>query len=384
MIRTNTTFKLLQAITAVVTLAIILWFTGVPFFRTAEAANVISFSNTLSDSEPAAVANHTLSFVTPNGLDAGQIITIDFGASFSGVGSLDALDVDLNVNGAEESLIDGAASGADWGVTAAGTLLEIESGTDVIADNATVTIEVGNHASTGGAGFNQLINPAVGSYEITVSLSGSDNGTTEVAIVNVVTVTAVVETVFNFTVEGVDAGLSINEDTTTSTTTPTSIPFGVLEADTPSTAAQDLLVETNAANGFVVTVQTDQQLTSATGADIDGFTSGTYLTVPLVWESSVVSLGNENTYGHWGITTDDDSLTPSLTDEFGVGDVEAYSKYVSASTTPVEIFRNDGPTNETLQGIGTTRVGYTVEITGLQEAGDDYTATLTYVATPVF
>ena len=352
-------------------------------FRTAEAANVISFSNTLSDSEPLMASNHTLSFVTPNGLNAGEIITIDFGTtSFSGIGSLDALDIDLNVNGAEESLIDGAASGADWGVTAAGTLVEIESGTDVIADNATVTIEIGNHASTGGAGSNQISNPTAGSYEITIQLGAGDTGSTKVAIVDVVTVTAVVETVFNFTVLGVTSGLDVNQDTVTSTSTPTTIPFGVLVADTPKTAAQDLQVETNAANGFVVTVQTDQQLTSATGADIDGFRNGTYDSTPTPWEAPTVALGNENTYGHWGITSDDDTVTPGLTDEFDVAG--AGRAYVSASTTPVEIFRNDGPTNETVQGVGTTRVGYTVEITGLQEAGDDYTATLTYVATPVF
>ncbi len=383
MIRTNTTFKLLQAITAVVTLAIVLWFAGVPLFRTAEAANVISFSNTLSDSEPGVVSNHTISFVTPTGLAAGETITIDFATtSFSGIGSLVAQDLDLNINGVEQSLIDGAANGANWNVNAAGTVIDITSGTSTIGTNATVTIEIGNHASTGGAGSNQITNPNVAqSYEITIQLGAGDSGATRVAIVDVVTVTAAVETVFNFTVLGVTSGL-VNQATITSTSTSTAIPFGVLVADTPKTAAQDLQVETNAANGFVVTVQTDQQLTSATGADIDGFRNGTYDSSPVPWEAPTVALGSENTYGHWGITTDDDTLTPGLTDEFDVGGNG--EDYVSASTTPVEIFRNDGPTNETVQGVGTTRVGYTVEITGLQEAGDDYTATLTYVATPVF
>ena len=106
MIRTNTTFKLLQVLAAVLTLATILWFAGVPLFRTAEAANVTSFSNTLSDSEPLMVSNHTLSFVTPTGLLAGETISIEFGTtSFAGIGSLVAQDLDLNVNGAEQTLI---------------------------------------------------------------------------------------------------------------------------------------------------------------------------------------------------------------------------------------------------------------------------------------
>lgn len=375
MIRTNRAFTLLQAITAVVTLAIILWFVGVPSFRIAEAANVISFSNTLSDSEPGVVSNHTLTFVTPTGLAAGETISINFGTGvFSDIGSLVAADLDLNVNGVEESLIDGAASGADWNVTASGDVIDIESGTDTIGANATVTIQIGTNATTGGAGTNQITNPAIGSYEITLTVGAGDTGATRVAIVDVVTVTASVETIFNFTVLGVDAGLTVNGDTTSGTTTPTTIPFGVLEADTAETAAQDLEVSTNAANGFVVTVQADQQLTSATGADIDGFIDGAYTTTPTLWTNPTIALGSENTYGHWGITTDDATM-PTV---FGS------QEYVSASTTPVEIFRHDGPTNATSQGVGTTRVGYTVEITALQEAGDDYTATLTYVATPVF
>ena len=74
--RTNTTFSLLQAVAVVATLAIILWSVGVPAFRFAEAANVISFSDTLSDSAPTVDANHTITFVTPTGLPAGETISI--------------------------------------------------------------------------------------------------------------------------------------------------------------------------------------------------------------------------------------------------------------------------------------------------------------------
>ena len=382
MIRTNRAFTLLQAITAVVTLAIILWFVGVPSFRV-EAANVISFSNTLSDSEPGVVSNHTLSFVTPTGLAAGETISIDFGTGvFSDIAAIVADDIDLNIDGVEADLVDGAASGADWGVNTAGDVIDITSGTETIGSNATVTIEIGTNATNGAVGSNQITNPAAGSYEITIAVGNSDTGATRVAIVDVVTVTASVETIFNFTVIGVDAGLAVNGDTTSATTTSTEIPFGVLEADTAETAAQDLEVSTNAANGFVVTVHTDQQLTSATGADIDGYSNGAYTDVPLFYESPTSSLGDEDTYGHWGITTNDDTIYSDLDDYFDVAG--SGRMYVSASSTPVEIFRHDGPTDSTTQGVGIARVGYTVEVGPLQEAGDDYTATLTYVATPVF
>ncbi len=35
-------------------------------------------------------------------------------------------------------------------------------------------------------------------------------------------------------------------------------------------------------------------------------------------------------------------------------------------------------------GIGTARIGYQVQISALQEAGDDYSTELRYIATPTF
>jgi hypothetical protein len=380
--RTNTTFSLLQAVAVMATLAVLLWSVGIPSFRFAEAANVISFSDTLSDSAPGASSDHTLTFVTPTGLVAGETISLTFETGFLDIDNLVAQDVDLNVNGVEETLIDGAASGASWQVVAAGSVVDIISGTSTIGSNATVTIRIGTNAFSGGAGSNQITNPSVGSYTIDVTFGAGDLGQTRVAIVDAVTVSASVQTIFNFTVLGVDADLNINGDTTTATSTSTSIPFGLLVADTAATAAQDLQVSTNAANGFVVTVQADHQLLSSNGADIDGFKDGTYITAPDLWDSPAGTLGLEDTYGHWGITTDDDTVSPSLTDDFDVGG--SGRLYVSASTTPVEVFRNNSPTDGSTQGVGIARVGYTVEVSALQEAGNDYTATLTYVATPVF
>ncbi len=121
---------------------------------------------------------------------------------------------------------------------------------------------------------------------------------------------------------------------------------------------------------------------STTGADIDSYRNGNDESTPVAWEAPSPVLGNDDTYGHWGITSDDAALTSGLTDPFNAG--AGGDRFASASTTPVEVFRHTGPTNGTLTGVGTTRVGYKVEISGLQEAADDYTATLTYVATPVF
>lgn len=379
--RVSNSFSLLQATAATLGLAMLLWSVGLPSLRFAEAANVTSFSDTLSDSTPSVAANHTIQFVTPTGLAAGEIISLTFPAGFTGIGSLVAADLDLAVNGTDEDLIDGAASGANWNVTAAGQVIDIESGTDTIGANATVTIEIGTNAWFTASGTNQITNPAgLTSYEIGLTVGAGDTGKTRVVILDNVTVTASVDTLFTFTVNGVSYGTLVNTaDTTGGDTTATAIPFGVLDADTASTAAQNLEVSTNAANGFVVTVQTDQQLLSANGADIDGFRNGSYDASPVAWESPGATPGLENEYGHWGISSNDTTLTAGLSNLYSGGD-----DFVSASTTPVEVFRHDGPSDGTVAGEGNADVIYKIEITALQEAAEDYTATLTYVATPVF
>lgn len=379
MTRTSNAFSVLQATAAIVGLAILLWSLGLPSLRFADAANVTGYSDTLSNSAPTAASNHTISFRTPTGVASGQtiVLTFDPAAQSFDLTGIGQEDVDLLENGVAESV------GTNWLVsvnTTADTITLTSQGAGgVIAAGATTTVLVGLHATNDGSPDTQIDNPAVGSYEISVAAGPSDNGTTEVAIVNTVNVTASVDTLFTFSVAGTALGTSVNgAHTTGGATTATSIPFGQIDADTASTAAQMLTVVTNAKSGFVVTVTADGQLDSSTGADIDGFRNGNYDTTPTSWVAPAETLGDEDTYGHWGLTSDDAALTSGYTDLYGTG------LYVSASTTPVEVFRHNGPSNGTGMGVGTTTVGYRVERTALQEAAEDYQAVLTYVATPVF
>jgi len=379
--RVTNSFSVLQAIAVIAGLAIILWSIGLPSIRFAEAANVTSFSDTLSDSTPSVVSNHTISFVTPTGLSAGETISLTFPAGFTGIDSLVFGDLDLKINATDVTLAAVAASGI-WGVNASGQVIDIESLDTTIAAGATVEIQIGTNATFGVTGSNQISNPAgITSYEIGVAVGVNDSGKTRVAIIDSVTVTASVDTVFDFTVNGVSNGMPVNTaDITGGDTTATQIPFGKLVADTASTAAQNLEVSTNAANGFVVTVQVDQQLLSANGADIDGYIDGAYTTSPTAWTSPGATPGQENEYGHWGLSSSDTTLTGGLINLYSGGD-----NFVSATTsTPVEVFRHNGPTDGSVAGAGNTNVIYKIEVTALQEAAEDYTATLTYVATPVF
>jgi hypothetical protein len=381
MSRNNYAFSVLQATALVASLAIILWSLGFPTLQFAQAANVTTFSNTLSDSAPSVVSDHTIEFVTPTGVAAAETIVLTFDANFTDIAGLDDGDVDLNINGGD-TLVGATPSGATWGATFTATTITFTSGTGTVSPGDAVVIQVGLNAD---GGANQISNPvtAGASYPISVSVaSDADTGETRVAIIEAVTVTATVDTIFTFTVAGTSAGTDVNGvggDETGGVTTATGIPFGKLEADTASTAAQALTVSTNAANGFVVTVAVDQQLTSANGAVIDGFADGDFTATPAAWASPSGSLGAENEAGHWALSSNDATLTAGLSDVFSGG-----VNFVSASTTPVEIFRHDGPADATNPGEGTAEILFKVEVTALQEAANDYIATLTYVATPVF
>ncbi|MCA9365722.1 hypothetical protein KC723_02410, partial [Candidatus Kaiserbacteria bacterium] len=310
---------------------------------------------------------------------------IDFSDGPFVLGSVDETDVDIasttgDFTVAADCLGTDEVS-ASFGAGPVLTLTFCAGDGGYINSNGTTTIKIGNNATFSGDSGDanaQMTNPAVGSYQIPITIGGADSGETRVAIINTVTVSASVDTTFDFTVRGVAPGTDVNGTTTTGSSSPLAIDFGLLEAGVASTAAQNLDVVTNATNGFVVTVQVDHQLLSSTGADIDGFRNGGYDSTPQPWEAPNGTIGNENNYGHWGVTSEDASVGAGLADSFGT------ELYASASTTPLEVFRHNGPADGTTVDVGTTQVGYTVQITTLQEAGDDYNATLTYVATPIF
>jgi len=370
MFRTATSVGMLKPIALIAGLAILLWSLGLPSLSFVEAANVTSYSDTISDSAPSAASDHNIEFTMPGsgpGVIGGDTIEITFPASFDLTG-IGVEDIDLRVDGSN------VVQSGNWTFANSDPTLIITLDGGFSIDNSSSTqILIGENADSGdGTPDTQIQNPASeGSYRISL-VAGDDSGDTHVVILTAVTVSASVETVFNFTVDGVAAGGTVNGETITGTTGSTSIPFGTLEDGQASTSAQQLTVSTNAAAGYSVTVQTDGGLRSTTGAVIDNFANGGDATSPAVWTEPTGDVALPNTWGHWGVISDDDDI-------FAVAQT-----FIAASTTPREVMTHGGPVNGEGVGVGTTTVGYKVEITALQEAGDDYQTTLTYVATPTF
>lgn len=342
-------------------------------YNLAQAANLTNISDTLTDSDLSVAAGHTIAFTVPTGsayTDTGDItITFpsDLGSGFTGVDSSLQGDFTVTVN---------SVAAAIDSFDSTGQVVTMSLDTSATAgQEIVVVLDPG-----------VITNPdATGSTEIVVATDDGDIGKTRVAIIDNVLVTAIVETTFDFTITGLATTTAINGTSTTGSTTPTEIPFGVLTAGESKTLAQRLNVTTNAINGFIVTVEQDQNLLSSTGADIDGFADGGYDDTPVVWAAPSNSLLLENTWGHWGLTTEDGDL------QGGGVDFAAADTWVSASTTPRVIMAHDGPSDGTTatadstgDDVGQTDVGYQIEITPLQEAADDYNTTLTYIATPTF
>jgi len=379
MITTAYAGRSLRAVACFVGIAMVLWSLGLPpFIHEAQAvSSLTSVSDTLSDSERGVASNHTIQFTTPNGIIAGQTIVVTFPSGYPlPSAGFDFNDIDV-LNGVTQITLANTPSGATWGVATSSTAITFTTSGSNVSSSSVITIKIGTNATSGATGDTQVVNPAAaGSYLISVGGSMVDSGTTRVAILDSTVVTANVDTSFTFTVTGVATSSTVNggATSTTGSTTATAIPFGLLAAGTTSVLAQDLSVTTNAGHGFVVTVQQTQNLLSSTGADIDGFANGAYTNTPIVWTAPTAVLANENTWGHWGLTSEDDLNTSEFSG----------NKWVAASTTPRQIFQNSGPGDGITANVGKTRIGYQAQVSALQEAADDYTTTLVYVATPTF
>jgi hypothetical protein len=277
----------LRAIALVTAIALLAWAFGLPVWvQNANAANVITFSDTLSDSDRGVPATHTLSFTTVNDMNSDEIFRVYFDEELTGLGTTFNLTglTPGDITGTGFSATCGSGDGIEY--TVGSNHIEGTVCTGETVPAGAITIVVG--------GANEITNPDPGvgvptSYVISLQGAGltpiTDSGDTRIAIIDDVTVTADVDTIFNFTITGVTIGTTVNNEaeTTSTTSSATSIPFGTIAPGTAKVVAQELTVDTNALNGFSVSVFADQTLTSENGATIDPFVDNTAVATPEAW-----------------------------------------------------------------------------------------------------
>jgi hypothetical protein len=343
--------------------------------RQSSAALLLQFSATASSSAPSVSTNYVIGATTTNTMTSGQRMVLSFDP-ISLAFDLSTLAIaDINASGFTEvgSCTGGPTNEMIVTIGADAITFEVCGGGDSVPPGPIVITLMNNKVQNPAAIGSYIIRLAGGSPPI------ADSGDTRVAIVDRVTMTASVDTNMTFTINGVASSTIINGDTTSTTTIPstTAISFGTLSVGTSSIAGQRLNVSTNAVNGFRVTVTQNQNLTSNSGADIDSFQNGAPAYPPVAWSAPTGAIGNEQTYGHFGVTSDDATLPDG--DSYGTS---LYAGLVSTSTRTV--MYNAGPSDGVTSGIGEVLVAYRLQITALQEAASDYTNQLTYVATPSF
>lgn len=366
----------------IVALSVLAWSLGLPgFLSYARADAITNLSDTISTSRPGLDANHTIEFTAPTDIiDNDETLTVTMPAGFDLTG-VDEDDIDIADDGVDLETSQDCNATDEVGVSVLGQVITFQfcNGDGVsVASASVVTIEIGDNATHDGTGADQINNQNTpDAYEIVLGGTWGNQGTTQIAIIEGVVVTGQVETNLVFSISGVDAGEDANGDSTTGTTTSTAIPFGTTTPDVEYVMAQDVQVTTNAADGFAVTVSADGDLEGTTGAIIDAIVDGDGTSTPVSWPNPGQVWGDDTSYGHWGISSDDPTL--SADDEFGsqlyAGNFIDNAREVLYATTSA-----DG----TQTGVGTTRVGYKLEVSTLQEADQQYETRLVYVVTPIF
>lgn len=333
--------------------------------------SMVGFEGLATDS----YARVTISDSAPDATGVEYVFDFQFQDPFDG----DAFEGEVVFTFEEDFNSNGGAI-TDSGGCAEDTANEVYTCTGLSATD-TVTFTVTNPGKTTTEG-------EADTYVVELQADTGEWGNAMFAIIEPVVVTARVSALLSFTVEGVgeEADDLHGERNIDITTTATSIEFGTLDTETPLAAAQDLTVSTNASEGYSVTVFQDQDLTSPGGDTIKSFLDGTPVatSAAATWAGPGGQLADPDTWGHFGFTTEDVQVDENCLELDGADGYFGSNVWAGFDgDTPEEIMCHVGPSDGETLHAGTTRVGYQIEISDLQPAGE-YTNTLTYIATPTF
>ena len=332
-----------------------------------------NISDTISDSDRAA-ANviHTIQFTIGSTTPEDGFLSVVFPPEFTDV--LEA-NVTCGKNAFQQAIL--AASS-----TADSNIVDCVAGAGGLAATTTVITVEGVTNPNPVTDFTSYLFYVYNYYSDNETIQ--EQATYRVAILEDIKMYARVHAALTFTVFGTSSATYVGDVMCDNDTTATTTDFGVLAPYASTTVCQMLEVTSNATNGFIVTVEQDHELLSDSGDNINSFNNadtGTgSSTTPIGWTPPREVLDQYQTYGHMGLTSDDDLS--------GVGGYDLYNSgnnvYVGFNDTdPVIVFAHAHPTNGAVRMEGRTSVAYTAEVSALQEAGD-YELSLTYICTATY
>ena len=384
---TNTFSKFLSGTLIFMLIAL---FFNIPLYSS-RAANLTGVKDTLSRLKASTAADHTIVFTTPTGTpDDGSTITITFPAGF-GTALVTEDDVDVAGSTTGEMTTAANCTGAEEvGVVMAADVLTLTICTgdngDIVAGE-TVTIEIGANATSSGTGSaaNRITNDTAGTAVIAIAGTSSftDTGSIAISIVydDVVTITATVAPTITFDIDTAGSGTDICS--TTETGTPYSIPLGTITTSNSivsgSTDIKNYIcldLDTNATGGAVITVK------STNGSNGLVSTSVTADNINSLAGINTIANGTEN-YGICVTTTS--ATTGSFTEVSPFNDADC-----DANDQTPAIGGFDGTSQSLVNtgsaGIAVGRVTVTVAaaISAVTDAHNDYTDTMTFIATGTF
>lgn len=339
------------------TLAIAIVFISVFPYTKAEAASLLNLSNTMTSQTVSATSSHTIRFTTPSGAGAStSTIVVTFPATYDFTGK--ATSSITLTHGPSTGLentetLAGAPSPSAWGVAFSGTNNRILTLTPPTDGTGTATVSPNNRVIITYSSASSTNPTTAGSYTISISGGFGDVGD----ITNVI---------LNNNQVNIDATVA---QALTFTLSTTSISFGNLSAvaarfasstgagDTTEVQAHNIVVGTNALNGYTVTA------------------SGTTLTYG---SSTINAIGGTNTVSSVGT----EQFGLRATAAGGIGAVSA--PYAAAgfafatSSFPSALATATGASANT-----TYSVRYIANISANTEAGV-YTGAVRYITTANF
>ncbi len=323
-----------------------------------QAAGLTNVKDILSTLAASANANHTISFVSPSGVTNGSTIEITFPAGFSLTG---VVEDDVDIAGSTEGELTTAANCAGSekaGVGISGQVVTITlcsgDGGDFTGAE-TITIEIGDNATSSGTGANKIDNSTAGGQIVSIAGTMTDSGSYALSIIadDSVNITATVPTAITFTISDTTIGFG------NLVTANARYASGAGTGSDTSVAAHTFTVATNATGGYAVTYN---GATLTSGSD--------------TIDAATITNDDDGTPGTeqfaFGVTTAGDGTIASA---YNANSTAEYS-FVPGVTT--SFFSETGPTDtETISAY------YIANIGGTTEAGS-YSTDITYIATGTF